>query len=138
MVPVFTRALVGVCALKTTKLLCVLLLSAFAVAGCHSQDDSSASKVTESVPVGDGSATLSWDAPTTTTAGSALTNLSGYRIYYGISEDDLSQTVQLAGVGVQTYMLEHLGAGTWYFAVRAVTSTGVESSLSNIVSKTIG
>ena len=69
--------------------------------------------------------------------GASLTDLSGYRIYYGISEDDLSQTIQLAGVGLQTYMIDNLGQGTWYFAIRAVTSAGVESSLSNIVSKTI-
>ena len=30
-----------------------------------------------------------------------------------------------------------LGQGTWYFAIKAVTSRGVESALSNIVSKTI-
>ncbi len=40
-------------------------------------------------------------------------------------------------MGLQTYMIENLGQGTWYFAVRAVTSAGVESALSNIVSKTI-
>lgn len=91
----------------------------------------------QSVPPGDGTATLSWEAPTTTTTGASLTNLAGYRIYYGISEDDLSQTIQLAGVGLQTYVIDNLGQGTWYFAVRAVTSAGVESGLSNIVSKTI-
>ena len=31
-----------------------------------------------------------------------------------------------------------LASGTWYFAVRAVTSVGVESALSDVVSKTIG
>ena len=84
-----------------------------------------------------GTATLSWDAPTTTTSGAALQDLAGYRIYYGLKAEDLTQTVQLAGVGLQTYMIENLGQGTWYFAVRAVTSQGVESALSNIVSKTI-
>ena len=129
----------GVCVLKLIKLVCVLLVSAFAFAGCHSQDGSAdAAGVTpQSVPAGDGTATLSWEAPTTTTTGASLTNLAGYRIYYGISEDDLSQTIQLAGVGLQTYVIDNLGQGTWYFAIRAVTSAGVESSLSNIVSKTI-
>jgi len=133
---------VGVCALKLIKLVCVLLVSAFTFAGCHSQDGSmftadAAGVTPQSVPAGDGTATLSWEAPTTTTTGASLTNLAGYRIYYGISEDDLSQTIQLAGVGLQTYVIDNLGQGTWYFAIRAVTSAGVESSLSNIVSKTI-
>lgn len=133
----------GVYALKLSKLVWVLLVSAFAFAGCHSQNDSTATAsgmggTPQSLPMGDGTATLSWEAPTTTTTGSALTNLSGYRIYYGLSTEDLSQTVQLAGIGIQTYVIDNLGQGTWYFAVKAVTTSGVESSLSNIVSKTIG
>jgi hypothetical protein len=39
---------------------------------------------------------------------------------------------------MQTYAIAHLGTGTWYFAIKAVTNTGVESALSDIVSKTIG
>ena len=87
--------------------------------------------------MGNATATLSWEAPTTTTSGSALTDLAGYRIYYGISASALSQTVQLNSVGVQTYVIDNLGQGTWYFAIKAVTSAGVESALSDIVSKTI-
>jgi len=85
-----------------------------------------------------GNATLSWDAPTSNTNGTALTDLSGYRIYYGASEDDLVQTVQIGNVGVQTYVIENLQPGTWYFAVRALSSEGTESPLSEVVSKTIG
>ena len=85
-----------------------------------------------------GNATLSWEAPTSNTNGSALTDLSGYRIYYGASEDDLIQTVQITNVGIQTYIIENLEAGTWYFAVRALSSQGTESPLSHVVSKTIG
>ncbi len=49
----------------------------------------------EPLPVGDGTATVSWEAPTTTTTGAALTDLGGYRIYYGISETELSQSVKV-------------------------------------------
>ncbi len=91
----------------------------------------------DTTPQGNGMATLSWEAPTTTTSGAALTDLSGYRIYYGIDENNLSQVVNLSTVGIQTYVIDNLGSGTWYFAIRAVTSAGVESSLSNVVSKTI-
>lgn len=85
-----------------------------------------------------GTATVSWEAPTTTIQGFALTDLAGYRVYYGQSESDLSQHVELNSVGTQTYVVDNLGPGTWYFAVKAVTSMGVESALSEIVSKTIG
>ena len=120
------------------KLILLALVSVLALVGCNSPDDSSMSATRQAssaqVP---NTATLSWDAPTTTTSGGALNDLAGYRIYYGPKAEDLTQTVQLAGVGLQTYMIENLGQGTWYFAIKAVTSRGVESALSNIVSKTI-
>jgi hypothetical protein len=120
--------------LKTTKLCFALLVALFTLVGCHSSDQSNS---IESVPSGSGIATLSWEAPTTTTSGSALTDLAGYRIYYGSSASDLSQSIQLNTIGVQTYVIDNLGHGTWYFAIKAVTTVGVESALSDIVSKTI-
>ena len=132
------RTCVGVCALKL-RFVCLLLVGAFALCGCHfdHESDTAAAGDSAPLPVGDGTATVSWEAPTTTTSGTALTDLSGYRIYYGISEADLTKSVELNSVGIQTYVVENLGAGTWYFAVKAVTALGVESPLSEIVSKTI-
>jgi hypothetical protein len=34
-------------------------------------------------------------------------------------------------------VIENLTVGTWYFAVKAYTSTNVESDLSNIAQKTV-
>jgi hypothetical protein len=122
------------------KLAGVLVLAASVVAGCH-QDPTRVSTVsagTSATNKGSGTATLSWQAPTTNTDGAALTDLSGYRIYYGMNADDLTQTVQLTGLGLQTYVIDDLRLGTWYFAIKAVTRTGVESALSDVVSKTIG
>ena len=90
-----------------------------------------------SPPPTSGTATLSWLAPTTDTDGAPLTDLAGYRIYYGTSAAALSDTIPLTSVGLQTYVIPNLAPGTWYFAVKAVASTGVESALSVIVSKTI-
>ncbi|MBB6092726.1 hypothetical protein HNQ60_001604 [Povalibacter uvarum] len=84
-----------------------------------------------------GSATLSWAAPTQNTDGSSLTNLAGYRIVYGTSSSALNQTVQLANPSLTSYVVEQLAPGTWYFAVKAYSDTGSESSLSNVASKTI-
>ncbi|WP_129641393.1 putative Ig domain-containing protein [Peristeroidobacter agariperforans] len=84
-----------------------------------------------------GSATLSWTPPTNNTNGTTLTNLAGYRIYYGTSSSALNRTVQVANAGVTRYVVPDLSAGTWYFSVRAYTSTGVESGNSNTASKTI-
>ena len=84
-----------------------------------------------------GTATLSWEAPTTNTNGTPLTDLAGYRIYYGASPESLGHTVQIKTIGLQTYVIDDLGPGTWYFAVLAVSADGTESTLSNIVTKTI-
>ena len=122
------------------KLASVLALAACVLVGCH-QDPTGLSTVsagTSATSKGSGTAMLSWQAPTTNTDGAALTDLAGYRIYYGMNADDLTQTVQLTSVGLQTYVIEDLGSGAWYFAIKAVTGTGVESALSDVVSKTIG
>jgi hypothetical protein len=87
--------------------------------------------------VANGSATVSWSAPTQNTDGSALTNLAGFNIYYGTSATNLNQSVQLANPGLTTYALGNLAPGTWYFSVNAYTTVGAESAISNIASKTI-
>lgn len=80
-------------------------------------------------------ATLSWSASTQNTDGSQLTNLAGYRVYYGTSPNSLTQSVQLGNV--TTYVVQSLTAGTWYFAVSAYTTGNLESDRSNVVSKTL-
>ena len=84
-----------------------------------------------------GSATLSWTPPTQNTDGSSLTNLAGFRIVYGTSSAALNQTIEIANPGLATYVVTGLNSGTWYFAVKAYSSAGGESELSNVASKTI-
>lgn len=86
---------------------------------------------------GDRTARLSWTPPTENTDGSALTNLAGYSIHYGRSTSTLSESIAVDNAGVSTYTLEDLSPGQWFFGVRAVNAQGVESALSNVVSKTI-
>lgn len=82
-------------------------------------------------------ATLSWTAPTTNTDGSALTNLAGYHIYYGTSPSALSTVVDVANPATTTYTVSNLTSGTWYFAVNAYTTGGMDSALSNTDTKAI-
>ncbi len=84
-----------------------------------------------------GSATLTWTAPTENTNGTALTDLVGYRIYYGTSPASLSHVVELSSPGETSYTIGDLAAGIWYFAAAAYTSVGTQSALSSIVSKSI-
>jgi fibronectin type 3 domain-containing protein len=83
-----------------------------------------------------GSATLSWDAPTLNADGSPLTDLAGYKIYYGTSSR--SYSVVLISMGTATsYVVSNLANGTYYFAVTAINNSGGESDFSNEVIKTI-
>jgi hypothetical protein len=84
-----------------------------------------------------GTATLSWTPPTRNSDGTTLTNLAGYRVHYGQSATALAQTIQLANAGTSSYIVSNLAPGTYYFAVRAYTTAGTESALSNIESKVV-
>jgi hypothetical protein len=83
------------------------------------------------------SATLAWTAPTTNTNGSALTNLAGYYIYYGNTAGSMTNKVTLSSAAMLTYVISNLSTGTWYFGIVAYTNGGLQSSMSNVGSKTI-
>lgn len=87
--------------------------------------------------VGSGSATLSWTPPTQNTDGTVLTDLAGYQILYGRSANALDQTISLQNASLNTYIVENLTSGAWYFAVVAVNAGGASSTFSNVASKTI-
>jgi hypothetical protein len=87
---------------------------------------------------GEGSATLSWYPPTENADGSALTDLSGYRIYYGRHKRRLDNTIVLDNPGLTRYLVEGLSPGHWYFAMTSVNRKGAESSRSGVASKKVG
>jgi len=84
-----------------------------------------------------GSAALSWVAPSTNTDGSPLTDLAGFTINYGTSLSALSQTIDVASATATGYTVQGLSSGTWYFTVTAYTSVGTHSAPSNVASDTI-
>jgi hypothetical protein len=88
--------------------------------------------------VAEGFAMLSWMPPTENSDGSTLTNLAGYRIYYGRNRYDLQRLVVVDNPGLTSYMIENLSPAVWYFAMTSINAEGVESSRSAVVSKTIG
>jgi hypothetical protein len=85
-----------------------------------------------------GSATLSWAPPTENADGSALTDLAGYRIYYGRNRDRLTRFVEVDNPSLTRYVIENLSQARWFFTMTSVNSRGVESSRSATASKTIG
>lgn len=80
---------------------------------------------------------LAWTPPATNTDGSEITNLAGYRIQYGTAAAALDQSMYLQDPQARTWSSPALAPGNWYFGVRAVNTLGLESELSNIVSKTL-
>lgn len=78
-----------------------------------------------------GSVTLAWQPPTENTDGTQLTDLAGYRIYYGVDPQNLSDVIELANSSVTSYVVDNLTPDTWYFAASAYNTSGVESHLSS-------
>jgi hypothetical protein len=84
-----------------------------------------------------GSASLSWMPPTENTDGTPVTDLAGYHIYYGTSASQMTSTITIAGAAETSYVVAGLVPGTYYFAVVAYNTAGVDSPQSNVGSKTI-
>jgi len=80
---------------------------------------------------------LNWTAPTANNNGSTLTNLAGYKIHYGTASQDYSQVVALNNPSLNRYVIDSLPSGTYYFAITAYNSKGIESDLSGEVTTTV-
>lgn len=81
---------------------------------------------------------LAWTAPTLNEDGTVLADLAGYTILYGTSASTLDKSIRIDNPGIDRYVIDSLPSGTYYFGVKAFTSTGVQSTTSNVVSRTIG
>lgn len=84
-----------------------------------------------------GSATLSWTPPTENTDNSALTDLAGYRIYYGSSSGVYPNSIDISNPAISSYIIGNLSSNTYYFVITAYTANGVSSGYSNEVSKVV-
>jgi hypothetical protein len=91
------------------------------------------SAVTVTPPSPTVSAALSWTAPTENADGSPVTDLAGYRIYYGTNAADLTSKVVVSGAQSTTYVLKGLTNARYYFAVVAFNALGIDSGYSNLV-----
>lgn len=84
---------------------------------------------------------LSWSIPSARLSGEALalSELSGYEIYYVADIDGVADTVlTIAGATTTSYRVANLPAGTYNFAISAVDTSGVKSALSGVVTVTLG
>ena len=86
--------------------------------------------------VATGSATLTWTPPTTNTDGSALTDLAGYKVYWGTTQGTYPNSASV-GANVTSYVVTNLVPGTYFFVATALNSAQAESAFSAPASKTI-
>ena len=87
-------------------------------------------------PASAGQAILSWDPPATNADGSPLTDLSGYRIYYGTSPGVYGTAIDVGNVITST--VTNLADGSlYYFVVTAYDLSENESQFSSEVNKII-
>jgi major membrane immunogen (membrane-anchored lipoprotein) len=78
--------------------------------------------------------TLEWTAPTTRSDSTplSLSEIQGYRVYYGTSPSDMTMLVDLNDT-ITDFTVESIPSGNYYFAVTAYDMDGVESGFSNII-----
>ena len=80
---------------------------------------------------------VSWTPPTQNTDGSPLTNLAGYKIYYGNESGNYHTSIQIDNPGITIYVVEYLTPNIYYFVVTAINDGGIESPPSNEVIKIV-
>jgi hypothetical protein len=86
---------------------------------------------------GEFSTTLTWTAPTLNEDGSALTDLSGYMIYWGTTPGIYPNSAKIDNPGITTYVVEGLVAGTYEFVATAFNSADEESRYSAPATRTV-
>ena len=87
--------------------------------------------------MGNLSTTLSWTAPTQNEDGTALEDLAGYKIYWGTTPGNYTNSVTIDTTGTTTYVVENLSPGTYEFVATAYNASGVESRYSSPATKVL-
>lgn len=90
-------------------------------------------------------ALLRWQAPTSRTDDTCLSDLASYRISYGLSHQHYTETIDIAAedlacvttgnsscgpVRTCSFLVENLESSTWHFAVQAIDDQGNVSDYS--------
>jgi hypothetical protein len=87
--------------------------------------------------VGTLSTTLSWTPPIENEDGTVLTDLDGYKIYWGTTPGNYPNSVTISNEGITTYVVDNLTPGTYEFVATSFNASGVESVYSNPTTKVV-
>jgi hypothetical protein len=82
-------------------------------------------------------ADLSWTAPTKNTDGSNLTDLAGYKVFYGQASPPTIQWSPNPGAAALSLTVTGLLPGVNNFAMKSTNAAGIDSDLSGIATKTL-
>jgi hypothetical protein len=88
-------------------------------------------------PVTGTAVSLAWVAPTQNSNGTPISDLAGYKIHYGTASANYTKVVAVSNPSLSRYVLDSLESGTYFFAITAYNSKGIESTLSGEISATL-
>jgi hypothetical protein len=132
--------------MRTGRLLVAAALLSTMLAACGGGDDSPSAAAPAAAPApgassggaglaatasAKGATTLSWQPPTTNDDGTPV-KLTGYKIYWGLTEGHYTSSVTLSNPGLTRHVVEQLPPNTYYFVATALSAEG-ESEPSNVV-----
>jgi hypothetical protein len=88
-------------------------------------------------PVQVGSLTLQWSAPVTRADGTplSLSEIDGYRIYYGVSTGNYPNQIDVTDGTAQAVTVTDMPVGTYYLVMTTYDISGNESAYSSMVTK---
>jgi hypothetical protein len=86
-----------------------------------------------------GSASLNWAAPVIRQDGSALAigEIAGYTLYYGTSQGDYPNSVDINDANTTSATISDLPVGTYYFVLTTTDINGLESGYSGVATRVV-
>ena len=84
-----------------------------------------------------GSVELNWNAPTLNEDGTTLTDLAGYKIYWGTDPGDYTDSITIDNPSVTTYVVDNLASGDYEFVATSFNTSGIESRYSDPTTRTV-
>ena len=114
------------------------LFFALSLTACSTEDNFTDSQATD-IPAGNQSIALPWVAPVEREDGTPITmaEISGYRVYYGTSQGNYTNEVEIADRNTMQVTLSSLPPGTYYIVVTTYDMDGRESAYSQVVARSI-
>lgn len=114
----------------------ILLCSVLSAAGCSAPVHEPKKIAGIKAPLY--SVEVDWQAVNQTIDDQPANDIAGYLIHWGEKSTNYTQVEYVEGAQITSHVVDNLLAGGYYFAVSAVTDSGVESDLSDEIYQEVG